>query len=76
MISEFEACDSPERSPAISSDTRPAGSGIERQWHDRVCRLERWICELLIKNEQLRISLHMAEAARGKIEQEPAVECA
>jgi hypothetical protein len=76
MISEFEACDSPERSPAKSSDTKLAGSGIERQWHDRLCSLEQWICELLIKNEQLRISLHMAEAARRKNEQEPAVECA
>lgn len=42
------------------SDLRSPGRGLEQEWHDRLSRLEQWISELLIKNEQLRMSLRLA----------------
>jgi len=35
---------------------------LEEEWQSRVRSLERWVCKLLIKNEQLRMSLAMARA--------------
>jgi hypothetical protein len=48
------------------SDLRLASRAIEQEWCDRLCRLEQWISELLIKNEQLRMSLRLA----GRADQE------
>ena len=31
--------------------------GLEAEWQEKLRSLEQWICELLIKNQRLRISL-------------------
>ena len=36
--------------------------GLEEQWQDRLRILQQWICELLFKNQQLRMSLEAALA--------------
>ena len=53
-----------------STNTSVAGSRfeqpnqqLEEEWQDRLRSLQRWICELLIKNQQLRMSLELATAA-------------
>jgi hypothetical protein len=35
---------------------------LEEQWQDRLRTLQQWICELLFKNQQLRMSLAAALA--------------
>jgi hypothetical protein len=32
----------------------------EEEWQQRLCNLQKWICHLLIKNQQLRMSLDLA----------------
>jgi hypothetical protein len=32
------------------------------EWQDRLRTLQQWVCELLIKNQQLRMSLELARA--------------
>jgi hypothetical protein len=39
---------------------------LEEEWQDRLRSLQQWICELLIKNQQLRMSLALATAAGGR----------
>jgi hypothetical protein len=34
----------------------------QEEWRDRLRSLEQWICELLIKNQQLRMALESAAA--------------
>jgi hypothetical protein len=34
---------------------------LEEEWESRIRSLEQWICKLLIKNEQLRMSLALAK---------------
>jgi hypothetical protein len=38
------------------------------QWQDRLRSLEQWVCELLIKNQELRLALE-SSAVRGKEKQ-------
>ncbi len=38
---------------------------LEEEWQSRLRTLEQWICKLLIKNEQLRMSLASAAAPDG-----------
>jgi hypothetical protein len=38
------------------------GQGLEEEWQDRLRSLQQLICELLIKNQQLRMSLELAKA--------------
>jgi hypothetical protein len=33
------------------------GQEQEEEWQQRLCNLHEWICHLLIKNQQLRMSL-------------------
>jgi hypothetical protein len=40
-----------------------ANRELEEEWQDRLRSLQQWICELLIKNQQLRMSLELATAA-------------
>jgi hypothetical protein len=35
---------------------------LEDEWQERLRYLEQWICELLIKNQQLRMSLESVKA--------------
>jgi len=39
---------------------------LEEEWQDRLRSLQQWICELLIKNQQLRMSLELATAAERR----------
>jgi hypothetical protein len=39
---------------------------LEEEWQERLRSLQQWICELLIKNQQLRMSLELATAAEGR----------
>jgi hypothetical protein len=43
-----------------------ANRELEEEWQDRLRSLQRWICELLIKNQQLRMSLELATAAERR----------
>jgi hypothetical protein len=38
---------------------------LEEEWQDRLRSLQQWICELLLKNQQLRMLLESAEAPEG-----------
>jgi hypothetical protein len=38
------------------------------EWQDRLRSLEQWVCELLIKNQELRLALE-SSAAQGKVKQ-------
>lgn len=37
------------------------GQVLEEEWQERLRFLEQWVCELLIKNQQLRMSLESAK---------------
>jgi len=37
---------------------------LEEQWQDRLRILQQWICELLLENQKLRMSLEAALAER------------
>jgi hypothetical protein len=39
---------------------------LEEEWQDRLQSLQLWICELLVKNQQLRMSLALATAAEQR----------
>ena len=54
--------------PEISSDSLPA------QWQIRLQNLQVWICELLIKNQQLRMALVEAKARAARRSDEAAFE--
>jgi hypothetical protein len=50
--------------PSASSDSAQGHTDIvereeerDEDWHHRLRSLEEWICELLIKNQELRMSL-------------------
>jgi hypothetical protein len=45
-----------------------ANRELEEEGQERLRSLQQWICELLIKNQQLRMSLELATAAgRGEL---------
>jgi hypothetical protein len=39
---------------------------LEKEWQERLRSLQQWICELLLKNQQLRMSLALATAAEER----------
>lgn len=41
---------------------------VPEEWQDRLRSLEQWVCELLIKNQKLRMAL---ESARAQEEERP-----
>jgi hypothetical protein len=43
---------------------KPGQEG-EEEWQQRLCNLQEWICHLLIKNQQLRMSLDSAVSSRS-----------
>ena len=43
----------------------PAAEGSQEEWQTRLRSLEQWICELLIKNQQLRWSLMEMEQLKS-----------
>jgi hypothetical protein len=51
-------------SAPISGRHEQPDPGLEEQWQDRLRILQQWICELLFKNQQLRMSLETALAER------------
>ncbi len=56
------------RAAAADMTDLPADSlvdGLQEEWQSRLQGLQEWICELLIKNQQLRMAL-MAMKARGQ----------
>jgi hypothetical protein len=42
------------------------GQEREEEWQQRLCNLQEWICHLLIKNQQLRMSLDLAVSHRSR----------
>ena len=42
------------------------GQEQEEEWKQRLCTLQEWICHLLIKNQQLRMSLDSAVSGRSR----------
>jgi hypothetical protein len=58
-------------SPHPEAQPERTVAGIEQEWHQRLCSLEQWICELLIKNERLRMSLASTEAASDRDSKRP-----
>lgn len=47
----------PETSTLIENFAGCVPGGIEEEWQVKVCNLQILICELLLKNEQLRMAL-------------------
>jgi hypothetical protein len=59
--------------PPIGHSVEPSSGGVSRgkpepnlenRWESQIRSLEQWLCKLLIKNEQLRMSLALAERER------------
>ena len=50
----------------FDAELRHAKPGQEREeeWRQRLCSLQEWICHLLIRNQQLRMSLDLAVGHR------------
>jgi hypothetical protein len=42
------------------------GQEQEEEWQQRLCNLHEWICHLLIKNQQLRMSLDLVASHRSR----------
>lgn len=38
---------------------------VPEEWQERFRNLQQWVCELLIKNQQLRMLLELARAEEG-----------
>lgn len=45
---------------------KSATAALQLEWQDRLRSLEDWVCELLIKNQQLRMALAEARAAEPR----------
>ena len=55
------ACTASAQRQTDAVEARPQyeepGEEREEEWRQSLCRLQEWICELLIKNQELRMSL-------------------
>ena len=50
---------------AVDRAGNPAAEGSQEEWQTRLRSLEQWICELLIKNQQLRWALMEMEQLKS-----------
>lgn len=51
---------------AVSESQRKEREAGQEEWQDRLRSLEQCICELLIKNQQLRAALESATSGEGE----------
>jgi hypothetical protein len=50
-----------QNEPSAQAHDRP--NALSEEWQDRLKSLEQWVCELLVKNQKLRMSLQSVISA-------------